>query len=129
MKDLLTISDEDLERKMKLYKHVHRFEEGLFNVIPCHPRNQACTWDPKKEGEARKDIEAFDMVPTFHGYGHPMFFKPSLAEALAQIPKSPELCAFEIKHFDHLKDPGFHIAQTILYRFKDPLQRLGKSFI
>lgn len=62
-----------------------------------------------------------------HKYGHPMFFKPSIAEVLAQIPDGQVdfVDAFEIIEFPQVDnelirnkivfDNGYHISMVRLY--------------
>lgn len=65
-------------------------------------------------------------INTYHTYGHPAMFKPSIAEVLAQIPDDllGSVSAFEVSgpgHVDDInrereaRDAGFHVAETILY--------------
>ena len=72
-------------------------------------------------------LEPFRTVRTLHTYGYYGFFKPSIAEVLAQLPaedlevtvafevNGPESASDLNKHLDEL-DAGFHVAETTLYR-------------
>ncbi len=99
-------------------------------IKPVDLKNQAFTWDPKLEDEAR-DLEPIKQIRTLHSYGYHGFFKPSIAEVLAFIPPdlADEVVAFEIVGSpntadDFYKDKqtqedfeaGYHTAQTVLYR-------------
>ena len=93
---------------------------------PCDLREVACTWHPKKAEEAI-DLKFLGDIVTLHEYGHPMLFKPSVAEVLAQIPSHliDETIAFEIVNKplsaeDLNKEQratraGFHTATVRLY--------------
>lgn len=43
-------------------------------------------WD-KPTGEAIPNLHAFAQITTFHTYGAPSLFKPSIAEVLSQVPE------------------------------------------
>lgn len=79
----------------------------------------AYTWEPKK-GEKAKGLKPLKDVITFHSYGAPVFFKPSIAECLAQIPDDvfDQVVAFEIIEVvddNAAMNAGYHAALTRFY--------------
>jgi len=94
---------------------------ALFEIEPVHPRKIAYTWEPKPIGGPRHDIACFDAIRTYHKYGAPSLFKPSIAEVIAQIPEDvvDKTVAFEIiDYYDldctHCIDP-YHVVLTRLF--------------
>lgn len=125
--DRLNISDEKLEGLLQRIHPVHHFADGkLWYIKPCHPRNVAFTWDPRKLREAA-GLEELARIKTYHEYSSHVFFKPSLAEVLAQIPRRfiDNVNAFEIPVGWNDPDPepagGYHKITTILYRISKVL--------
>ena len=99
---------------------------GLHYIEPCDPRKVAFTWDPTPTTPAN-DLEPICTIRTLHTYGFYGFFKPSIAEVIAQIPEALliETVAFETRGPQDRDDlgkesaalnAGFHVAQTTLYR-------------
>ena len=84
---------------------------------PVDPRGVAFTWDPKPTERTPPMIE-LDKIYTDHSYGYVGFFKPSIAEVLAQIPEQyiNQAAAFETHYSGESGE--YHSAQTILYRLK-----------
>lgn len=90
-------------------------------------RTQSFLWDPKTTGYVLK-LDPVRTVRTLHTYGYHGFFKPSVAEVLAQMPSDLEdkVVAFEClgpetaddlnAHLDEL-EAGFHVAQTTFYQW------------
>ncbi len=106
------------------------WESGRLHYIrPVDPRSVAYTWEPKHTKEAR-GLQPIRDITTLHTYGFYGFFKPSIAEVLAQIPEDilDSVVAFEIvKHPETADDlnkdidalnAGFHVATTRLYTKK-----------
>ena len=113
----LTISDEELEHRLKELDHVMTHEGVLHTVKQGDPRRTACTWSPEFL-EKRPNLVEFDTIITGHLYGSKMFFKPSLAEVLAQIPDEyvMTLDAFSVTYHGMLPQPySAHYAITTLY--------------
>jgi hypothetical protein len=110
------ITDERLTELLIRIKVVHHFEKELYYIKPVDPRRIAFTWDPIKDGEA-KGLKILKQIYTYHDYGHPALFKPSIAEVLAQIPEDviDEVVAFETQYVDFDEGNDCHIACTILY--------------
>lgn len=117
----LEISDERLEELAKRIKPVVRCDGELYYIKDVDLRDVAFTWSPKLKRKA-KGLEELARIRTYHTYSAPVFFKPSVAEVLAQIPKTKlsQTSAFEIPV--HITDPDpepygeYHKARTILYR-------------
>ena len=61
--------------------------KGKRYIKPVDLFGIAYTWDPKPAGKA-KDVKPLCDITTYHTYGYYGFFKPSIAEVLAQIPAS-----------------------------------------
>lgn len=86
----------------------------------------AYTWDPVTTNVA-EDLVVLGQIITYHTYGYYGFFKPSIAEVLAQIPEKylETACAFEIVAQPHnaedlnehiaILNAGYHVAITQLY--------------
>ena len=116
----LKISDEQLEKLVQHIKPVVQHNGKLFYIKDVHPKKVAFTWSPKITEEA-KGLEKLARIKTYHTYGYYGFFKPSIAEVLAQIPKRyiDLVKAFEIPV--KLNDPepevvgDYHLSRTILY--------------
>ena len=97
-----------------------------YKLKSVHLFNQAYTWDPKPSKKAPKLRRVCD-IKTHHAYGYYGFFKPSIAEVLAQIPAEHlrKVIAFEIvEHPETITDlareneallAGYHVARTRLY--------------
>jgi hypothetical protein len=102
----------------------------LTHIKPSDLFNVSYVWDPKPTQKAI-GLKAVADIRTYHGYGYYGFFKPSVAEVIAQIPENlvQTIVAFEIVESpetadDLNKEPealneGFHVAKTRLYA-KDP---------
>jgi hypothetical protein len=98
----------------------------LFFIDAVDPFNVAYTWDPKPTDEATglKDLRE---ITTYHSFSYHGFFKPSIAEVLAQIPEEhlDTVVAFEIIASPDTVDDlnrehealsaGYHVATTRLY--------------
>ncbi len=127
------ILDERLQELCKRIKPVVRFvswfgkgKECLYYIKPVDPRKIAYTWDPKPRRKARRLKKLCDIT-TYHSYGYYGFFKPSIAEVIAQIPEEylNKVVAFEIVENPEKRDDlnlhsealnaGYHVATTRLY--------------
>lgn len=91
--------------------------------LPKSLRSIAYTWEPKPYAPAFFEIEQFAHIITYHDFGAPVLFKPSIAEVLAQIPEHliEETVAFEIRTADLTcvnvcSVLNCHWAPCILYR-------------
>lgn len=124
------ITDERLKELMDQIKPVIEFDGAKHYIRKCHPRNEAYTWDAKKAAKA-PPLKEVASIRTYHRYGHPSMFKPSIAEVLAQVADQvPEEALADIIAFEIVKRPmeakdlneekralnaGFHVATTVLY--------------
>ena len=117
------------ERVLELVERIHPLverDEKLWHIAPCDPWKIAFSWDPTLRRPALDFVPGISF-PTLHTYGAPVFFKPSIAEVLAQIPEEliDEVDAFSVKGPDTAADlnknidalnAGFHVATTTLYK-------------
>lgn len=114
------ISDERLAKLSPRIKPVVEKDGKLFYIKDVNPRTTAFTWDPTPTVEA-EDLVRLTTIPTRHTFGAPAFFKPSIAEVLAQIPLEylDDVVAFETLSDNLLARDirnGWHITTTILYQ-------------
>jgi hypothetical protein len=105
----LEISDEELAFWMDRIRPVVRFDVAGYDrplkatkknpvaipfwIEPCDPRKVAFTWEPKPTKEAR--VRQLGHMITYHRFGAPSLFKPSIAEVIAQIIKDPSVADFK----------------------------------
>jgi hypothetical protein len=121
------ISDKKIEFLLKKMKPVGKNtanDSCLCYMKECDPRNQAFTWSPEYSEKAEGLIE-LTSIKTHHYCGYYGFFKPSIAEVLAQIPDEyiDKVVAFETITGEHdgedevkiLRDGRGHLATTVLY--------------
>ena len=96
--------------------HYEKHSEGdLYYIKKVDPRGVAFTWSPEPDEKASGLVEMTDIT-TYHSYGYHGFFKPSVAEVLAQIPEKylDDVVAFQTGGASIAGD--YHSATTILYR-------------
>jgi hypothetical protein len=87
------ISDDEIQEMLAIMKPAIILEEGPRNgwlveidITGVDLRNQSYIWDTKRIGEPFLSDQLDSLkIPTFHSYGAPSFFKPSLAETLGCI--------------------------------------------
>lgn len=86
-------------------------------------RGTAFLWSPKP-GKKAEGLNAIDRFKSYHSYAYYGFFKPDIAETLAQIPAEylDRVVAFELTEVDLNKDEkafnaGYHTAQCVLYEY------------
>jgi hypothetical protein len=98
---------EKLDREM-IKLPVDMLEERLARVCPLILRegrlydftiaglNEHYTYDPAGMVEVPDERDYFEVTRTAtqHSCGHHVFFKPSIAEVLAQLPPDPNITAF-----------------------------------
>ena len=82
----LRISDERLAELQRRIRPVVGVDENLHYIQDVDPREIAFTWSPRATKRARGLVK-LTTIETIHGYGAPVYFKPSIAEVLAQIPQ------------------------------------------
>lgn len=138
-----TISDRKLLKRMeKLTPLIAKYEEikplGLdafklphyylleFENRIEYLRNTSFIWEPelgKKVWPRTEDSSGFGSrspitIITYHSYGAPSLFKPSLAEVVAQLPKNFEgVFCIESKDLNNYNclDDGYHFTKTHLW--------------
>jgi hypothetical protein len=107
-------------------KPVVRDERNTLRYIkPVDLFSASFLWEPTLLGSAA-DLREIGRITTYHTFGHLLFFKPSVAEVLAQIPDTylGAAIAFEVIGPGDADDlnienaaltAGYHVATTILY--------------
>lgn len=120
------ISDERIAQLSTTIRPTVRDEDDKLRYIePVEPRSIAFPWDPKFEGLA-EDLTEVARIRTLHTWAYYGFFKPTVAEVLAQIPAEyvEKVVAFETNGPETVTDlnkesemlnAGYHVAETILY--------------
>jgi len=124
------ISDERLTELYKRIKPVVTFRRKvkrlrqhqvgeLYFIKDVNPRNVAFTWDPKPLQRVDNQLVLIGAIPTYHTWGYYGFFKPSIAEVIAQI---PDVFLDEVVAFETLTDitlqniiGDYHVTITKLY--------------
>ena len=76
----------------------------------------------------QEDLETVEEFPCFHTYGYPGFFKPSIGEALSQLPEKSKI---ESNYFEMIEQPdtvedlnmyfdvinkGYHVSKIRTYK-------------
>jgi hypothetical protein len=128
------ISNEELAELAKRIRPIVRKASDINRLFFIKPdpdlRGLSYLWDVKYEEEATGLFE-FATITTFHTYGYHGFFKPSVAEVIAQIPPEfrDRVVAFEITNRPFSAEDlnkervalnqGFHVAVTALYTTVD----------
>ena len=120
------------ERVIELVEQIQPLVERdgeLWRIAPCDPWKVAFSWSPSLRSRAT-GLEAVRTIRTLHTFGAPVFFKPTVAEVLAQLPDDLEgVVAFSTEGPDDADDlnreiealnAGFHVATTTLYRREVP---------
>lgn len=107
----------------------HTVDGDLYYIEdPKSLRGVAYPWDPKLK-ERASDLEPITTIRTLHTWAYYGFFKPTVAEVIAAIPKEhlDEVVAWYLQgpeDADALNeekeavDAGFHVAYCTLYRRK-----------
>lgn len=136
----LKIDDQDLASMAERIRPIVRFSVSNYDTLEAgemsptglpfwieipNLRSIAFTWEPKPLHAAHQLTQATHLI-TYHKYGAPALFKPSIAEVLAQLryaEKNGRLSLSNIIAFE--VDPGdlyaknifgdYHWAPTILY--------------
>lgn len=119
MKELIPkIADAELAALLARIKPLVRDDKGcLRQIAPVDPRTQSYIWDPELT-EVVEEGKALAELDTYHGFGAPALFKPSLAEVLAQIPLDlrPHVTAFELDpESAEVFDDSHHVVAVTLY--------------
>lgn len=97
---LLVISDEVLQERMARVTPLI-FRDGELHTFDIPDlRNTAFTWEPKNLVKATHPYTEAAVTKTQHSCGYYGFFKPSIAEVLAQLPDDPTITAFYLDSSD-----------------------------
>lgn len=127
------IPDIDRDQANVLFKRVKplvRREGQLWRIRRPDLFLDAFPWAPRVTRMVPEDqLEVRGETQTLHKYGFYGFFKPSVAEVLAQIPKELEeqKLLFEVVGPNTFSDltaerkalnAGFHVATTTFYRVR-----------
>ena len=119
------ISDERIKELCATIKPLVRVDGELCFIEMPHPRDVSFIWDPMITGKV-SGIQTIAEITTYHTYAYYGFFKPSIAEVLAQIPEEyigrvttyevngPETAEDLNRNLDAL-NAGYQVARTILY--------------
>ena len=134
LKRRILINDSELRARFRNAKPLYRdkkttqlyllkISESLTTL-----RKQAFTWKPELSNPVAEPIEAIMTIDTYHTSPGLVFFKPTIAEILAQIPDSllGEKIYFEVRLPDldgsannqKFIKFGFHNAKTTFYRVR-----------
>lgn len=87
------ISDDRLADLMRRFTTLVQMDDGTIRRrTPCDPRKIAFTWDRADAaiGDPVTILREVERVKTDHECGYHAFFKPSIAEVLAQITPTAE---------------------------------------
>jgi hypothetical protein len=119
------ISPERMQSLASRISPLIRLDGALRHIRPTSI-DVAFLWNPQAADEA-EELEPLREIRTYHSFAYHAFFKPSIAEVLAQVPGDIEdhVTAFEIiawpenadelnKELQALQD-GFHVACTRFY--------------
>lgn len=130
------ISDEKLEDLVDKIKPVVRCSKFLYtDTVELNPEGDLLCYledvDPRvdnfvqkpKLGKIAEGLKHFKTIKTYHKYGVPVVFSPTVAEVLAQIPEKylDKVVAFETIYYglshENLVD-DYHVTVTRLYKKK-----------
>jgi hypothetical protein len=107
------ISDERLEELMGRVQPLVQKGGKLYRIKEVNPRNIAFTWSPELLDEVPAEkVHELLVNDTHHSCGYGAFFKPTIAECLAQHPVDPFANAFYLDADTIQTSPcgGGHIA-------------------
>jgi hypothetical protein len=119
------ITDARISEMLKTIRPLIHRDGKLHCIKWIDTRKVAFTWNPVLDGEVQA-TEIVGRIRTLHTYGYPGFFKPSIAEVLAQIPEElvAKVRGFSLEGPDTADDinreqealnAGFHVATVTLY--------------
>lgn len=137
MSEKVWIPEVPEERIRELAERIKPVINGRY-IKPVDLFKVAYTWDPKLAKRA-VNLEPVRDITTYHTFGYYGFFKPSIAEVLAQIPADllEKVVAFEIIGSPTTADDlnresvalnaGYHVAVTRLYIAKQQSAKSAKK--
>jgi len=109
---------EELLRRAGLIKPVILRDQTYFEwKSKSDPINHSFTWEYECGKQVNVGRPIFTTI-TFHSWGHPSLFKPSIAEVVAQIPDQilDQVKAFHLEEDDmdvyHCLPDGYHFTKT-----------------
>ena len=110
------ISDERLAELSKRITPVLLQDGKLVSIKNVHPRKESFTWSENETEECEDLIDLID-ISTDHTCSYYGFFKPSIAEVLAQIPEEylDYVVAFKTKFQAIYGSGNGHLGLTTLY--------------
>lgn len=120
------LSEGEMYARAETVKPVVRFNGVLHYIKDVDLFNISYIWSPEK-ADVAPALVPLEKIVTYHSYGHPALFKPSIAEVLAQIPcvLVKKVCAFELVERPHdvndlnrdseALQAGYHVAKVQLY--------------
>lgn len=115
-----------IDEHLRRIEPIVEFKGEKSYIRHCDPRKVSYIWDAKPAGKADEMTPICKLV-TYHSYGAPNLFKPSIAEVVAQIPESiiSRVIAFEmikspqeakdLNHENKALNKGYHVATVVLY--------------
>lgn len=118
------ISDERIQSMLEVIRPMVLIDGVPHTFQEVDPRRVSFIWDPK-DTKPVAGLVWVQTIRTLHTYGHPILFKPSVAEVLAQLP--PDLTGvvgFTIEGPADVGDlhaepealqAGFHVATVTLW--------------
>ncbi len=109
------ISKEDLDERVARVRAFIRSGDSICAFALPDLRGSAFTWDPKGKQEISLEEAGYEEIMTTktqHDCAYYGFFKPSIAEVLAQLPDDPRITAFYLDTHDVkiLHDGQGHLA-------------------
>lgn len=123
------IDKDRLQVLLRQIEPVVEFDGVLHYVRWSDPVSTSYLWGAKQAGRA-DEMSTIGYIRTYHSYGCPSFFKPSVDEVLAQVAQlDPEIVA-KIVAFEIVQRPlsaddlniehralnaGYHVATVRLY--------------
>lgn len=96
-RDALEITDERLEELLERVTPLILKNGVLWTFEAVDPRSDAFTQEPKLIDYFDGDRHEVMVTRTQHSSGYHAFFKPSLAEVLAQMPDDDRITAFYLE--------------------------------
>ena len=112
---------ERIEELAKRIRPIRKFsKKGLCYVAPCDLFDVAYLWNAKA-AEPCPPLVEMTTITTYHRFGHPMLFKPSIAEEFIKecvafmVTNKPAYLA-DLYEDNAASNDGYHKAITALYR-------------
>lgn len=117
----LEISDDLLEDRSRRIVPLVKKDGKLYRIEQPHLRNTAYTWEPKLLKQV-EDYQELFTSKTMHSCGYHAFFKPSIAEVLAQAdviePWANGFYIMNEREIDMCTEGEGHIATVMWVRIR-----------